>query len=235
MKKMNIFPTFPRLTGLVLLCRSVFKVSEHDLEAVRVQRAQHPDRPGYRTEVRTGGGAQLSMLRRQQDAGTSCTPVCKRTASMWTWRSPACWWDRPLREEDPAGWWWCSAGRSAPPETEERLQEEPWCVGVSLCWWESTRTGVTVSFFRAELYWSSERSGSPLGNVSSGDLVAISQTPSYHSSGHKPERFSSRKRKAQALLGGKWIATEEIKTFRYLLDKSWNEREFNSSPCDHKF
>ncbi len=34
-----------------------------------------------------------------------------------------------------------------------------------------------MSFFRAELYWSSERSGSPLGNVSSGDLVAISHTP----------------------------------------------------------
>lgn len=50
-----------------------------------------------------------------------------------------------------------------------------------------SRTGVTVSFFNAELYCSSERKGSPLGNVSSGDLVAISQTPSYHSSGHRPE------------------------------------------------
>lgn len=49
-------------------------------------------------------------------------------------------------------------------------------------------TGVTVSFFRAELYCSSERSGSPLGNVRRGDLVAISQTPSYHSSGQSPAR-----------------------------------------------
>lgn len=52
---------------------------------------------------------------------------------------------------------------------------------------EINNTGVTVSFFRAELYCSSERRGSPLGNVSKGDLVAISHTPSYHSSGHKPE------------------------------------------------
>lgn len=50
-----------------------------------------------------------------------------------------------------------------------------------------SRTGVTVSFFSAELYCSSERKGSPLGNVSSGDLVAISHTPSYHSSGQRPE------------------------------------------------
>lgn len=47
-------------------------------------------------------------------------------------------------------------------------------------------TCVTVSFFRAELYCSSERSGSPLGNVRRGDLAAISQTPSYHSSGQSP-------------------------------------------------
>lgn len=44
-----------------------------------------------------------------------------------------------------------------------------------------------MSFFSAELYCSSERKGSPLGNVSSGDLVAISHTPSYHSSGQRPE------------------------------------------------
>lgn len=49
-------------------------------------------------------------------------------------------------------------------------------------------TGVTVSFLRAELYCSSERRGSPLGKVRSGDLVAISHTPSYHSSGQSPER-----------------------------------------------
>lgn len=48
-------------------------------------------------------------------------------------------------------------------------------------------TGVTVSFFRAELYCSSERRGSPLGKVRRGDLVAISHTPSYHSSGQSPE------------------------------------------------
>lgn len=55
------------------------------------------------------------------------------------------------------------------------------------CVWLCSHTGVTVSFFSAELYCSSERKGSPLGNVSSGDLVAISQTPSYHSSGHRPK------------------------------------------------
>ena len=49
-------------------------------------------------------------------------------------------------------------------------------------------TGVTVSFFMAELYWRTDRSGSLLGKVSSGDLVAISQTPSYHSSGQSPGR-----------------------------------------------
>lgn len=56
-----------------------------------------------------------------------------------------------------------------------------------------SHTGVTVSFFSAELYCSSERKGSPLGNVSSGDLVAISQTPSCHSSGHRPEDFNRNK------------------------------------------
>lgn len=59
-----------------------------------------------------------------------------------------------------------------------------------LCMCVRSHTGVTVSFFSAELYCSSERNGSPLGNVSSGDLVAISQTPSYHSSGHRPEGFN---------------------------------------------
>ena len=49
-------------------------------------------------------------------------------------------------------------------------------------------TGVTVSFFMAELYWRTDRRGSLLGKVSSGDLVAISQTPSYHSSGQSPAR-----------------------------------------------
>ena len=49
-------------------------------------------------------------------------------------------------------------------------------------------TGVTVSFFMAELYWRTDRRGSFLGKVSSGDLVAISQTPSYHSSGQSPAR-----------------------------------------------
>lgn len=48
-------------------------------------------------------------------------------------------------------------------------------------------TGVTVSFFMAELYWRTDRRGSLLGKVSRGDLVAISQTPSYHSSGQSPE------------------------------------------------
>lgn len=52
-------------------------------------------------------------------------------------------------------------------------------------------TCVTVSFFRAELYCSSERSGSPLGNVRRGDLAAISQTPSYHSSGQSPAGTTS--------------------------------------------
>lgn len=51
-----------------------------------------------------------------------------------------------------------------------------------------TRTGVTVSFFIAELYWRTDRRGSLLGKVSRGDLVAISQTPSYHSSGQSPVR-----------------------------------------------
>lgn len=63
------------------------------------------------------------------------------------------------------------------------LKGEQTCACVLLC----SHTGVTVSFFSAELYCSSERKGSPLGNVSSGDLVAISQTPSCHSSGHRPE------------------------------------------------
>lgn len=58
-----------------------------------------------------------------------------------------------------------------------------------------SRTGVTVSFFSAELYCSSERKGSPLGNVSSGDLVAISHTPSYHSSGQRPEDLPESKLK----------------------------------------
>lgn len=49
-------------------------------------------------------------------------------------------------------------------------------------------TGVTVSFFMAELYWRTDRRGSLLGKVSRGDLVAISQTPSYHSSGQSPVR-----------------------------------------------
>lgn len=49
-------------------------------------------------------------------------------------------------------------------------------------------TGVTVSFFRAELYCSSDRRGSPLGKVRRGDLVAISHTPSYHSSGQSPKK-----------------------------------------------
>lgn len=47
-------------------------------------------------------------------------------------------------------------------------------------------TEVTVSFFMAELYCRTDRSGSLLGNVSNGDLVAISHTPSYHSSGQRP-------------------------------------------------
>lgn len=38
----------------------------------------------------------------------------------------------------------------------------------------------------AELYCRTDRSGSLLGNVSNGDLVAISHTPSYHSSGQRP-------------------------------------------------
>lgn len=73
---------------------------------------------------------------------------------------------------------------------------EPWTkvhfmwAHVCMCVWECSHTAVTVSFFSAELYCSSERKGSPLGNVSSGDLVAISQTPSYHSSGHRPEDFN---------------------------------------------
>lgn len=45
-----------------------------------------------------------------------------------------------------------------------------------------------MSFFMAELYWRTDRRGSLLGKVSSGDLVAISQTPSYHSSGQSPAR-----------------------------------------------
>lgn len=57
-----------------------------------------------------------------------------------------------------------------------------------------------MSFFRAELYCSSERKGSPLGNVSSGDLVAISQTPSYHSSGHRPEGSASTNHDVEVVL-----------------------------------
>lgn len=64
------------------------------------------------------------------------------------------------------------------------------CVSVRMS--ASSPTGVTVSFFSAELYCSSERKGSPLGKVSSGDLVAISQTPSYHSSGHRPWKVNRR-------------------------------------------
>lgn len=55
-------------------------------------------------------------------------------------------------------------------------------------WQGGILTGVTVSFFMAELYWRTDRRGSLLGKVSSGDLVAISQTPSYHSSGQSPAR-----------------------------------------------
>lgn len=107
---------------------------------------------------------------------------------MWTWQSPVCWWEQTPQEEDPAGWWWCCADHSAPPEitTVNNKQRNTLREHMCACVRVGSHTGVTVSFFSAELYCSSERKGSPLGNVSSGDLVAISQTPSYHSSGHRP-------------------------------------------------
>lgn len=71
-------------------------------------------------------------------------------------------------------------------------------------------TGVTVSFFMAELYWRTDRSGSLLGKVSRGDLVAISQTPSYHSSGQSPEREGTSEMIA---LAGKHCSGVEVDNF----------------------
>jgi len=46
-------------------------------------------------------------------------------------------------------------------------------------------TSDTASFCKAELYLNPFRSGSPLGKINKGDLMAISQAPVYHSSGQK--------------------------------------------------
>lgn len=70
--------------------------------------------------------------------------------------------------------------------TQPRFVPLPQRPGAEGVWARMSLTGVTVSFLRAELYCSSERRGSPLGKVRRGDLVAISQTPSYHSSGQSP-------------------------------------------------
>lgn len=76
----------------------------------------------------------------------------------------------------------CKTGPHCPRGLPETLP------GTTRLWQAGILTGVTVSFFMAELYWRTDRRGSLLGKVSRGDLVAISQTPSYHSSGQSPAR-----------------------------------------------
>lgn len=80
-----------------------------------------------------------------------------------------------------------------------------------------------MSFFRAELYCSSERKGSPLGNVSSGDLVAISQTPSYHSSGHRPEGATDANCDAEVVLSA---LTNLLLSVLYIICSEDTEKQY---------